>query len=115
MRRPSFVLSKGDVLPVDGPFDIIWAHSVFTHLPDWAIVAMVDEVKRVMAPGGKFLFTYKPADKPNRSGLKQFQYPFEYFAGVAQKAGLAAKSLKNRWPASQRTVAIRWGDTASIS
>ena len=45
-------------LPVaDGTFDLVWALSVFTHLPDtWS--AWLLEVHRVLAPGGLLLVTF---------------------------------------------------------
>jgi hypothetical protein len=92
----------------------VWAHSVFTHLPEWAIRELVARVKSVLADGGQFLFTYKSAQTAVRSGLKQFKYPFSFFADVARDAGMTAYRVTKVWPASQRTAGVRWGDTAAL-
>jgi SAM-dependent methyltransferase len=114
-RRPVFMKNADlDLLPGDvpeddrggAPFDFIWAHSVFTHLPSEQIDKMIGNVAKLLPVGGQFLFTYKPAPKPQRSGLKQFQFPFHFFLECASRHGLTAKELPKIWPASQRTGAI---------
>lgn len=88
------------------PFDFVWAHSVFTHLPPQQIVLMIANVPRILRPGGRFIFTYKRSDVPQRSGLKQFQYPIEFFMDCAGSAGMRCEPLGFIWPAHQRTVAL---------
>lgn len=85
------------------PFDFMWAHSVFTHLPPQQIEIMVANIAKRLVPGGQFFFTYKKSDRPQRSGLKQFQYPPSYFAEVAKRNGLAYKEMPHEWPAGQKT------------
>ena len=85
-------------------FDIIWAHSVFTHLPEDCITAILDDMKDMKFRA--FYFTYKYAECPRRSGLKQFQYPPAFFAEIAQNYGMRAEALTERWPAGQRTMRI---------
>lgn len=114
-RKPSFVL-EGDLsftdaglTPVDRAifrFDFIWAHSVFTHLPPQQIQTMIANASKLLMNGGKFLFTYKPADRPQRSGLKQFQFPWQFFASCAQSAGLICTPLDYLFPAHQRTIRL---------
>lgn len=89
-----------------GPFDFIWAHSVFTHLPSQQIEVMIANAAKILVSGGKFLFTYKPATKPQRSGLKQFQYPPEFFIALGRKHGLVGEALPDMWPAHQRTMRL---------
>ncbi len=84
-----------------GPFEFIWAHSVFTHLPPDAIEAIVASLHGVLA--GMFLFTYKRGDKPERTGLKQWRYPFKFFESIAKTYGFKTCALATVWPASQRT------------
>jgi SAM-dependent methyltransferase len=111
-RLPTFVLIEGTSVGVEGPFDIVWAHSVFTHLPDWAISQMVASIREVLAPRGTFLFTYKELPNLNRSGLKQYQQPMSFFEEVARSHGLTAEKLDMRFPAKQRTCSLKWGETA---
>lgn len=111
-RKPRFELIEGTSVGVEGLFDIVWAHSVFTHLPEWAISQMVASIREVLAPKGVFLFTYKETPKPNRSGLKQFQYPITLLQDIAKRHGLNAKKLEMVFPASQRTARMKWGETA---
>lgn len=101
-KAPQFILNA-DVDLDFGPFDFVWAHSVFTHLPPDQIEKMVGNIRDVMRDGGRFLFTYKRNEKPRRSGLKQFQYPDSYFVEVARKFSLSATPLKAVFPAGQHT------------
>jgi len=41
----------------DGAFDLVYANSVFTHLPENLQLAWIDELIRVTAPGGHILVT----------------------------------------------------------
>lgn len=111
-RRPVFIKNGDlDLIPADAPeddrggapFDYVFAHSVFTHLPAEQIDKMIGNASKLLAANGQFLFTYKPAKQPQRSGLKQFQFPFKFFIDCAAQHGLVAKELGTIWPASQRT------------
>jgi SAM-dependent methyltransferase len=58
---PPLRVFRNDPLPplplADETFDLVWALSVFTHLPDtWS--AWLLEIHRVLAPGGLFLVTF---------------------------------------------------------
>lgn len=89
--------------PLAGEFAYVWAHSVFTHLPPEQIFKMIGNAARGLRPGGQFLFTYKPAPRPHRSGLKQFQYPPEFFFETGARAGLTGEEVDYLFPAHQRT------------
>jgi SAM-dependent methyltransferase len=114
-REPRFELIEGTSVGVEGPFDIVWAHSVFTHLPEWAISQLVASIRQVMSSKGLFLFTYKETPKLNRSGLKQFQQSRAYFEQLAHANEFQFKKLDMVFPASQRTGRMKWGDTAKMS
>lgn len=101
-RHPTFRLTKGD-FDVEGPVDIVWAHSVFTHLPEDIIRRNVEQVRKALKPGGQFLFTYTRADRKRRTGLKQFRYPTEFFVEVAREFGLKGEPLPVIFPASQQS------------
>lgn len=107
-KHPRF-LPNGDLDlgPVaDGIFDMIWAHSVFTHLPPQQITLMIKNAAVLLKHGGKFLFTYKAAHQAQRSGLKQFQYPPVFFATVAHQYGFACEPLPYIFPAHQSTMRL---------
>lgn len=101
-KWPTFIQNAD--LDIDAPpFDFMWAHSVFTHLPDTQIEVMVGNVAKLLKNGGQFLFTYKRGEEPRRTGLKQFKYPFSFFSDIAARHELSAEALPAMWPASQRT------------
>jgi len=103
-KSPTFLIN-GD-LNLDGPFDFIWAHSVFTHLPPQQIAIMIANAATLLPVGGKFCFTFKHADKPQRSGVKQFQMPPSFFADCAKPHGFKCEALSLVWPAHQRTIRL---------
>lgn len=102
-KNPTFKMSPD--LSFDSPrqFDFIWAHSVFTHLPEEQISKMLENMQRILAVDGKFLFTYKLGIEPERTGLKQFKYPHSFFLRRAEIVNMKFCSLQTVWPASQRT------------
>jgi SAM-dependent methyltransferase len=84
-------------------FDLIWSHSVWTHLPSEAIDALLGTLDAVMAPGARYLFTYKRGDGATRTGLKQWKYSESFLSDLAQPHGFQFTILPDIWPASQRT------------
>lgn len=99
-------MQNGDLdllTPESEPFDFLIAHSVFTHLPEEQVYKMIGNAGKILAPNGKFFFTYKRSTVPMRTGLKQFAFPFKFFEVAAKRHGLTAKPLEFVWPASQRT------------
>lgn len=106
-KQPIF-LKNGDLDMLSLPFDFIWAHSVFTHLPEDHIHTMIGNLVNILAPTGKFLFTFKRSAVPMRTGLKQFSFPNAFFEVSAKRHGLVATMLDFVWPASQRTGMITW-------
>jgi len=105
-RAPLFVNGAEALAPIAGMVDFAWAHSVFTHLPPQEIDAWVRRLVKLLKPDGVFLFTYKQAVRPQRSGLKQFQYPVEFFDATARQYGGRCEALPMVWPAHQLTAKI---------
>ena len=101
-RRPRFIVNSD--IDLDDEFDFLWAHSVFTHLPDWQIEKMVRNAAGITRQ--KFAFTYKFAEKPRRSGLKQFQMPPSFFERIADDCGFGFEDHPKKWPAGQRTIVL---------
>jgi len=104
-KNPRFLINSDLDLP-DTQFDLLWAHSVFTHLPPQQIELMIANAAKVLKTGGKFLFTYKQARQAQRSGLKQFQYPPSYFATIAGRHGFHSEPLNYVFPAHQNTMRL---------
>lgn len=88
---------------VDGA-DMIWAHSVFTHLPP----PIIDNILKALSKydWGEFCFTCKLADQNQRSGLKQFQLSYAWLKVVAAGYGMKCEQLPWDWPAGQKTMRI---------
>jgi SAM-dependent methyltransferase len=52
------LLNAGDSLPYrDGMFQVVYAYSVFTHLPPKPALQVMNEIKRVLRPDGVVVFT----------------------------------------------------------
>lgn len=103
VKNPTFRLTNGD-FDVEGPVDIVWAHSVFTHLPEEIIRRNVGQIAQALSAEGRFLFTYTQTDRKRRTGLKQFRYPLQFFVGVAREFGLRAEAVPVVFPSRQHTV-----------
>lgn len=107
-RLPRFFLGDGTlarIREVGEDLDMVWAHSVVTHLPPELVRGLFAELAGMRF--GQFLFTYKPAPEgARRSGLKQFQYHPMWLIAEAESAGLAAECLGRVWPAKQRTMRV---------
>ena len=101
-RKPTFLINSD--IDLDQGFDFLWAHSVFTHLPDWQIEKMIVNAAKITRYA--FAFTYKFSVKPNRSGLKQFQFGPTFFEGIAKNVGFITEDYPERWPAGQRTILL---------
>lgn len=100
-----FIHGDGTLKPVkDRAFNLIWAHSVMTHLPADAIEALIQDLSEMAF--GEFCFTFKEAGQVHRSGLKQFQYPVSFFVKLAERYGLKAERLPHEWPAGQKTMRV---------
>lgn len=106
-KGPTFLINSDIDLPEEhGPFDFMWAHSVYTHLPAQQIEVMIGNAAKRLKKGGRFCFTYKPAEKPRRTGLKQFGYPLSWFLDSGRHHSLHAEGVAKDWPAGQKTVRL---------
>ena len=74
-----------------GQFDVIHAHSVFSHSPIEVIDECLAHVGRVMAPGGFFDFTFDRTEGPEHQVLREdFYYRTETLKALAASHGLRA-------------------------
>ncbi len=82
-----------------GYFDVVHAHSVFSHSPIGVIDECLANVRRVMAPGGFFDFTFDRTDGTEHHVLREdFYYRTQTLADLAASHGLTAK-LMDDWEA----------------
>lgn len=105
IKNPVFIHGDGTLKGLEGrKFNIIWAHSVFTHIPPEVVEWVFDNLSRIDFDA--FYFTHKGATEITRSGLKQFAYPVKYFADLADDYNMIAESIKVEWPAGQKTIKV---------
>jgi SAM-dependent methyltransferase len=79
-----------DFLP-DGQFDVVHAHSVFSHSPVWVIDECLAHVGRVMAPGGFFDFTFDRTEGAEHQVLREdFYYRTQTLTDLARRHGFQA-------------------------
>ena len=75
----------------DAQFDVVHAHSVFSHSPLAVIDECLAHVGRVMVPGGFFDFTFDRTDGAEHQVLREdFYYRTETLTGLARRHGLSA-------------------------
>jgi SAM-dependent methyltransferase len=78
----------------DGHFDVVHAHSVFSHSPLNVIEECLAHVGRVMAPGGFFDFTFDRTEGAEHQVLREdFYYRTETLAALAGRHGFVAKFM----------------------
>lgn len=112
-RAPELLLGDGTLACVAGrSFDLIWAHSIFTHLPEELIRRVLADVADLEFD--EFCFTYKHQPHPMRCGLKQFGYPPEFFVQAAAQVGLHAEPLPENWPWGEDALQVRWAPVMSV-
>jgi len=92
-RLPHLALVRDlrlDFLP-DAAFDVVHAHSVFSHSPIEVIDECLAHVGRILAPGGFFDFTFDKTDGVEHQVLREdFYYRTQTLTDLARRHGLAA-------------------------
>ncbi|WP_030025136.1 class I SAM-dependent methyltransferase [Streptomyces monomycini] len=82
-----------DFLP-DRHFDVVHAHSVFSHSPLSVIDECFRHVGRILAPGGFFDFTFDRTEGAEHQVLREdFYYRTETLLALARKHGLEARFM----------------------
>jgi SAM-dependent methyltransferase len=78
----------------DGYFDVVHAHSVFSHSPLSVIEECLTHVGRIMAPGGFFDFTFDRTEGTEHQVLHEdFYYRTQTLIDLARRHGLTAEYL----------------------
>jgi SAM-dependent methyltransferase len=82
-----------------GQFDVVHAHSVFSHSPVEVIDECLGSIGRVMADGGFFDFTFDRTTGEEHQVLREdFYYRAETLVGLAARHGLRARVMDD-WAA----------------
>lgn len=90
-------------------FDVIHAHSVFSHSPIGVIDECLAHVGRIMAPDGFFDFTFDRTDGTEHHVLREdFYYRTETLVALAAKHGLSARFMDDweRLPHKQSKIRV---------
>lgn len=112
-RDPRFY--QHDVPPeARRPFDVAWAFSVFIHLPPDEIGAVMRRVGSLLAPAGRFYWSFTAEQKNWRSGLKQFRATVESYRKFAKRAGLSFELVPD-WIKRSGYVAGRWSGGQQVA
>ncbi|MFD9337988.1 class I SAM-dependent methyltransferase [Streptomyces sp. NPDC060028] len=97
-KVPHLTITKNltlDFLP-DGHFDVVHAHSVFSHSPIDVIDECLAHVGRVLAPGGYFDFTFDRTTGTEHQVLREdFYYRTQTLVDLAAGHGLAARFMED--------------------
>lgn len=95
-KLPHLTLTRDltfDFLP-DGHFDVVHAHSVFSHSPISVIDECLAHVGRVLAPGGRFDFTFDRTEGAEHQVLREdFYYRTQTLVDLAAGHGLKARFM----------------------
>ncbi|MGC9380714.1 class I SAM-dependent methyltransferase [Streptomyces sp. MH13] len=80
----------------EGRFDVVHAHSVFSHSPLPVIEECFAHIGRVLAPGGWFDFTFDRTEGEEHHVLREdFYYRTETLIALAAEHGLAARFMED--------------------
>ena len=100
-KRPHLQLVSDQTFSMfpDGTFDVVHAHSVFSHAPLDVIEDCFAHVGRVMKPDGYFDFTFKRTEGKEYGKLREdFYFRTETLIDAAARHGLSARFMDD-WEA----------------
>lgn len=92
----------------DACFDVVHAHSVFSHSPAAVVEECLAHVGRILKPDGFFDFTFNRTEAAEHQVLKEdFYYRTETLVAVAERHGLAARLMEDWEQSSHRQSKLR--------
>jgi SAM-dependent methyltransferase len=114
----SYVRSSGSDLPgvADGSVDAIWSFDVFVHVAPLDQAGYLDEIARVLAPGGVAAIHH--ADGRNRGAMPSragWRSPMSagLFAALAEERGLRVERHVRSWSEGRHDLAA-FGDVITV-
>jgi SAM-dependent methyltransferase len=92
----------------DAHFDVVHAHSVFSHCPIEVVGAAFAGVSRVIKPDGVFDFTYNESGSDRYWGTlrEDYFYPADMLVGLAAEHGFSAEEMTD-WVHPQSKLRLR--------
>jgi len=86
-------------------FDVVQAHSVFSHLPIDQISQVLSSVRRVLKPGGFFDFTFIPSQtgKPGNYINEDYYYPADTLIEAVRRVDLEPRKMDD-WEYPQHKI-----------
>ena len=96
----------------DAHFDVVHAHSVFSHSPLSVIEECFAHVGRILAPDGRFDFTFDRTEGEEHHVLREdFYYRTETLVALARKHGLEARFMDDweKLPHGQSKIRVTHG------
>jgi SAM-dependent methyltransferase len=90
------VTPSGPTAFPDGMFDLVYSFSVFSHFSEAMHFRWLEEIRRILRPGGLFLATTRPRDFIEQSVLDRIRRPLSHYPEAI--AGLFADT--RRWLAA---------------
>uniref|UniRef100_UPI003F4943EB class I SAM-dependent methyltransferase n=1 Tax=Streptomyces chartreusis TaxID=1969 RepID=UPI003F4943EB len=117
-KLPHLTITKDlrlDFLP-DSYFDVVHAHSVFSHSPIDVIDECLAHVGRILAPGGFFDFTFDRTERKEHHVLREdFYYRTETLTRLAGRHGLIARFMEDweKLPHGQSKIRVCKPDSPS--
>jgi SAM-dependent methyltransferase len=117
--RIQYILSSGSDLPgvVDGSIDAVWSFDVFVHVSPRDQAAYLQEIARVLAPGGTAVVHH--SDGRNRGQLPSrhgWRSPMSrgLFAVLAAERGLQVECQLDSWGPAGRYDLSGYGDAITV-
>jgi SAM-dependent methyltransferase len=93
----------------EGHFDVVHAHSVFSHSPRQVVEQCLAHVGRILAPGGHFDFTFNRTEGREHHVLREdFSYRTRTLTTIAARHGLKARFMDDweRLPYRQSKIRV---------
>lgn len=87
-------------------FDVVLAQSVSTHLLEPHIDECFAHIHKVLAPGGRFFFTYTEAESFTRRSVKDFSYLLAFFEEMGNRYRLTVTGMNDYDHPRQQIMAI---------
>ncbi len=99
-RRPELFVAQpdNDMKYLDqGSFDVIWAHSVFAHMPLADVKRCLVNLAKLLKPRGMVIANYSFSDRVSKTNISAFWLPEDVMREAVAEAGLVYGETGNWW------------------